>query len=53
MVLSNVNEIWIDSDHKIVTTPAYMLAQNVAEAWQGIEKLVKEVLALIRQPVRA
>ena len=47
-----VDEIWIDSDHKIVTTPAYMLAQNVDEAWQGIEKLVKEVLALIRQPIR-
>jgi len=48
-----VNEIWVDSEHKVVTTPAYMLAQNVAEAWEGIEKLVKEVLMLTRQTVRA
>lgn len=48
-----VNEVWIDSKHKIVTTPAYMLARNVAEAWQGIEKLVKEVLNLTHQTVRA
>ena len=41
-----VNEIWVDADHRIVTTPAYMLAQNITEAWQGIEKLVQEVLAL-------
>lgn len=39
-----VREIWIDSRHKIVTTPAYMLARGIAEAWEGIEKLVKEVL---------
>ncbi len=44
-----VNEIWIDSRHKIVSTPAYMLARNLAEAWEGIEKLVKEVLTLRRQ----
>lgn len=48
-----VGEIWIDSKHKIVTTPAYMLARNVAEAWQGIEKLVKGVLNLTRQTVGA
>ena len=49
----SVHEIWIDSRHKIVTTPAYMLAQNAAEAWEGIEKLVNEVLNLIQQTVRA
>ncbi len=50
-----VNQIWIDSKYKIVTTPAYMLAQNIAQAWEGIEKLVGEVLNLIRkgQTVRA
>lgn len=47
-----VHEIWIDSSHRIVTTPAYMLARSVAEAWQGIEKLVREVLELTRQAVR-
>jgi enhancing lycopene biosynthesis protein 2 len=48
-----VSEIWVDSEHRVVTTPAYMLARNVAEAWEGIEKLVKEVLELTRQTVRA
>jgi len=47
-----VFDIWIDSRHKVVTTPAYMLAQNVAEAWKGIEKLVKEVLNLTRVAVK-
>ena len=47
-----VHDVWIDSRHKIVTTPAYMLAQNVAQAWEGIEKLVAEVLSLTRQTVR-
>lgn len=48
-----VNEIWIDSSYRIVTTPAYMLAQSIAEAWEGIEKLVQEVLNLTRHTVRA
>lgn len=47
-----VNQIWTDTGQRIVTTPAYMLAQNVAQAWEGIEKLVNEVLALCRQAVR-
>ena len=48
-----VNKIWVDSRHKIVTTPAYMLAQNITQAWEGIEKLVQEILSLTRQTVRA
>lgn len=48
-----VNEIWVDADHKIVTTPAYMLAQNIDEAWQGIEKLVSEILKLVQKPAHA
>jgi enhancing lycopene biosynthesis protein 2 len=35
----------VDEDNKIVTTPAYMLAQNIARR-QGIEKLVARVLVL-------
>lgn len=49
----NVNEIWTDSKQKIITTPAYMLARNLAEAWTGIEKLVKEVLNLARHRAAA
>ncbi len=37
----------VDRDNKIVSTPAYMLADRIGEAWAGIEGLVKEVLELI------
>ena len=37
-----------DAEHKLVTTPAYMLAGWIAEAAVGIEKLVAEVLRLAR-----
>ena len=40
-------ETIVDKDKKIVSTPAYMEAKNMAEAADGIEKLVNEVLALI------
>ena len=36
----------VDRDHKIVTTPAYMLADGPAEAFEGIRGLVNEVLKL-------
>lgn len=41
-----VREISVDKKSRIVSTPAYMLAQNIAEAAEGIEKLVKEVNAM-------
>ena len=41
-----VDDIVVDEDNKVVTTPAYMLAQNIAEAANGIEKLVARVLVL-------
>jgi enhancing lycopene biosynthesis protein 2 len=37
----------IDKAHKVVSTPAYMLAQSIAEAACGIEKLVNAVLSLL------
>ena len=42
-----VEDIVIDKKNKIVSTPAYMLAQRISEAAEGIEKLVKEVLAMV------
>ena len=42
-----VQDIVIDHAAKVVSTPAYMLAQSVLEASEGIEKLVKAVLELI------
>lgn len=41
-----VDDIVVDEAHKIVTTPAYMLAQSIDEAATGIEKLVARVLEL-------
>lgn len=41
-----VNDIVIDEQHKLVSTPAYMLAQSILEADAGIEKLVSAVLRM-------
>lgn len=42
----DVHHIVIDATHRIVSTPAYMLASRISEAATGIERLVAEVLAL-------
>ncbi|WP_404342309.1 isoprenoid biosynthesis glyoxalase ElbB [Pseudoalteromonas mariniglutinosa] len=42
-----VDNIVVDEQHKVVSTPAYMLAENLLEADKGIEKLVKKVLDLV------
>jgi enhancing lycopene biosynthesis protein 2 len=42
-----VNEFVVDTKNKIVSTPAYMLANRISEAYAGIEKCVKEVISLI------
>ncbi|MGS0536810.1 isoprenoid biosynthesis glyoxalase ElbB [Pseudoalteromonas sp. SaAl2] len=41
-----VEDIVIDEQHKVVTTPAYMLAQSILDADAGIEKLVKAVIKM-------
>lgn len=41
-----VDDIVVDEDNKVVTTPAYMLAEDIAQAAVGIEKLVSRVLVL-------
>ena len=41
-----VSEARVDVTHKLVTTPAYMLAGKVSEAYAGISACVQEVLAL-------
>ena len=43
--LRDVADVVVDEAHKIVTTPAYMLAESISEAAVGINKLVKYVLA--------
>ena len=47
-ITCSVEDIVIDKKQKIVTTPAYMEAKNMAEAAEGIEKLVLEVLKMIK-----
>jgi len=42
-----VTEFVVDRQHKIVSTPAYMLAQRISEAAEGIDKAVKATLDLI------
>ena len=39
-----VNDIVIDQERNLITTPAYMLAGSITEAASGINKLVDEVL---------
>lgn len=41
-----VEEIWVDLQNRIVTTPAYMLGPGIKEVAAGIEKLVEKVLEL-------
>lgn len=43
----SVQEIVIDEQHKVVTTPAYMLAQSITQAQAGIDKLVHKVIKMI------
>jgi len=47
-----VDDFVVDEQHKIVSTPAYMLAGGIAEAASGIERLVAEVLRLVPQKAR-
>ena len=42
-----VTELVVDRENKIVSTPAYMLAERISEAANGIEKAVKAVIDLI------
>ena len=41
-----VDDIVVDEELQIVSTPAYMLAGGIAEAASGIEKLVARVLEM-------
>ena len=41
-----VQDIVTDKANKIVTTPAYMLGQSISEVAEGIEKTVKELVAM-------
>lgn len=42
-----VTEFVVDAKNKLVSTPAYMLANRISEAYEGIDKCVREVVKLI------
>lgn len=42
-----VTEFVVDRKNKIVSTPAYMLANRISETYEGIQKCVKAVIGLI------
>lgn len=41
-----VDEVVVDNEAKLVTTPAYMLAENISQAYASITKMVETVLAM-------
>jgi enhancing lycopene biosynthesis protein 2 len=41
------DEVVVDAERKLVSTPAYMLAGGIAEAARGIEKAISHLLALV------
>ncbi|MBU0528418.1 isoprenoid biosynthesis protein ElbB, partial [bacterium] len=46
-IVCSAQGIIVDKKMRIVSTPAYMKAKNMAEAAEGIEKLVSEVLKMV------
>ena len=41
-----VNDFVVDRERKLITSPAYMLAQSISEAAEGIERTVAELVAM-------
>ena len=37
----------LDEKHKVLSTPAYMMAQNISEVFEGVENMVKKLVQLI------
>ena len=42
-----VDEFVVDREHKIVSTPAYMLAENISQAADGIAKAVRATMEMM------
>ncbi|MEF1285458.1 isoprenoid biosynthesis glyoxalase ElbB [Vibrio sp. M250220] len=43
---SQVDQVVFDEQHLVLSTPAYMLAENISEAAKGIEALVEKLVSL-------
>lgn len=50
-VVCSVSEACVDPKNRIVSTPAYMLARHVGEAYEGIRNLVSQLVRLVREPL--
>lgn len=48
-IKTEYNEVAIDEKNLIVTTPCYMLADNIYEVYQGVEAAVDAILGLINK----
>ncbi len=42
-----VDELIVDEEHKIISTPAYMIGQQIKDVALGIEKLVDKILTML------
>ncbi|CNL58628.1 isoprenoid biosynthesis glyoxalase ElbB [Yersinia aldovae] len=47
-IICPADDVVVDAENKVVTTPAYMLAGSISEAAKGIDKLVTKVLDLTK-----
>ena len=45
-----VDEFVVDTEHRIVTTPAYMLGTGIKDVAAGIQRCVGEVLRMVQEP---
>ena len=45
-VESSVEDVIFDQQHLVLSTPAYMLAENISQAAKGIEALVEKLVAI-------
>ncbi len=43
----NATDVCVDSEHKVVTTPCYMLATSIKEIYDGTRNLIDEMLELM------
>ena len=44
---TNVVDVCVDEIHKVVTTPAYMLANSIKEVCEGADNMIKALIKLI------
>ncbi|MEO1008199.1 MAG: isoprenoid biosynthesis glyoxalase ElbB [Planctomycetota bacterium] len=49
----DVRDIVVDEANSIVSTPAYMYDASVPDVFEGIDRMVDRVLAMVREPARS